>query len=57
MFGGMERVAEAPLTPGADDEATIKIDCEKKLELYLQTPGIPLCKRNGSSQALLRGGK
>ena len=45
MFGGMEQVVEAPLTAGADDKVTIKVDCEKELELYLQTPGIHLYRR------------
>ena len=35
MFGGVERVVEAPLTAGADDETTIKVDWEKELEFYL----------------------
>jgi hypothetical protein len=42
MFGGMARVIDAPLTDGEMDYATIKITCEKEVELYHKTPGIPL---------------
>ena len=42
MFGGMARVVNALLTDTDMDDATIKITCEKEVELYLKTPGIPL---------------
>ena len=42
MYGGMDRIVEAPMEICAEDEATIKVNCEKELELYLQTPGMPL---------------
>ena len=47
MFGGMERMVEAPLTNEAENKATIRVSCEKEMQLYLQTPRLPLCGRDG----------
>ena len=46
MFGGMERVVNTPVSVGGDCEATIRITCQKELEIYMSTPGIPLRKEN-----------
>ena len=46
MFGGMERVVNAPVRAGDNHEATIRITCQKELEIYMSTPGIPLRKEN-----------
>jgi len=46
MFGGLERVVNAPVRAGDNHEATIRITCQKELEIYMSTPGIPLRKEN-----------
>ena len=47
MFGGVERMVEPPLTAGVESENEIRLSCEKEMELYLKTPGIPLRDANG----------
>ena len=47
MFGGMERLVEPPLTAGVESENEIRLSCEKEMELYLKTPGIPLRDAHG----------
>ena len=42
MFGGMERVMDPPLNSEEDSDNEIRLSCEKEVELYLKTPGIPL---------------
>ena len=48
VFGGMDCVAEVPRTAVAEDEATIKVGCEKELEIYLRTSGLKLKEQGGS---------
>ena len=47
MFGEMERVVEKPFDQGMEDEAAIRASCEKEIELYIKTPGIPLRTSDG----------
>ena len=42
MFGEMERVVEKPFDQGVEDDAAILANCEKEIELYINTQGIPL---------------
>jgi len=47
MFGEMERVVEKPFDQGVEDEAAIRASCEKEIEFYINTPGIPLRTGDG----------
>ena len=47
MFGEMERVVEKPFDQGVEDEAAIWASCEKEIELYSKTQGIPLSTSDG----------
>ena len=48
MFGGMDRLVEEPRSAVTEDETTIKVACEKELEIYLRAPALKLKQVGGS---------
>ena len=48
MFRGMDRLVEEPRSAVTEDETTIKVACEKELEIYLRAPALKLKQVGGS---------
>ena len=46
VCGKMERMVNAPVRVEDTREATIRIRCQKELDIYMSSPDIPLCKGN-----------